>query len=84
MTINRAEGEKSVDKKVLGSEGVEPEDRENVNINRKEARREAQGAQGLSKNCRGTTVYPFVGYDQKISRYVSIIDTPRTNASSIQ
>ena len=56
----QAEGENDVDKRVLvHSVDEDPKYLEN----RKDVEREAQGAQGLNKNCRECA--PFVASDQK-------------------
>ena len=50
----------------VGSGDVGPEYLEN----RKEAEREAQGAQGLNENCRESA--PFITYDQRFPQQVSL------------
>ena len=50
MTINRADGERNVDNRVVVSVPVDQVHLENSI--RKEAEREAQGAEGLIKKCR--------------------------------
>ena len=49
-------GEKHVDKKSVDSVDVDPEDLENS----KEAGREEQGTQGLSKNCTSRESVPLL------------------------
>ena len=59
-----AEEEKHVDKKGrVGSVATDPDTLENS----KEAGKEAQGTQGLRKNCTSRECVPFVASDQRFS-----------------